>query len=326
MRNKLKFGGIGSCSIRGNAMKKARSVIGYLLVTAGIIGAASSSGYAQSQSWTFTENNNNVIKAQRDGGATASSGDVKIDFFGHMAFRVVSPRGTSIMIDPWRNDPSGYWGVWFPNEFPGVPVDMVLSTHAHFDHDAVYRPHASMVLERLGGDFALGDVKVTGLADKHMCASKGWYKWTNAAAEFAQDFCPPDNFMHMDNYIQVVETGGLKIAHWGDNRPIPADHVMSELKGVDVLILTIDGSQHILSYDDITAAIANINPKIVIPGHYYTKGASSVLTTLSDADEWVSQQSNAIRLDSSRLVLKADEVKKMTGTTVYYFGANFATE
>jgi L-ascorbate metabolism protein UlaG (beta-lactamase superfamily) len=325
MLSKLKLGGIGSRSIRDDAFKTARTAVGGLLVAAGIIGAASSSANAQSQSWTFTENNNNVIKAQRDGGVTESSGDVKLDFFGHMAFRITSPRGTSIMIDPWRNDPSGYWGVWFPNKFPAVPVDIVLSTHAHFDHDAVYRPHASMVLERLGGEFSLGDVNISGLADKHMCAAKGWYKWTDAAAEFAQDFCPPDNFMHMDNYIQVVETGGLKIAHWGDNRPIPADHVMDELKNVDVLILTIDGSQHILSYDDIAAAIANIGPKIVIPAHYYTKGASSVLTTLSDAEDWVSQQPNAVRLDNSRLVLNAAEVKAMIGTTVYYFGANFAT-
>ncbi len=307
-------------------MKKACSMLGYLLAAAGIFGMASTAGHAQSNSWTFTENNNNVIKAQRDGGVMADSGEVKIDFFGHMAFRVVSPRGTSIMIDPWRNDPSGYWGVWFPNEFPAVPVDMVLSTHAHFDHDAVYKPHASMVLERLGGDFALGDVKVTGLADKHMCAAKGWYKWTDAAAEFAQDFCPPDNFMHMDNYIQVVETGGLRIAHWGDNRPNPADHVMAKLQNVDVLILTIDGSQHILSYGDIADAIANIKPKIVIPGHYYTKGASSVLTTLSDAEDWVSKQSDVVRLTNSSLSLKASEVKKMTGTSVYYFGANFTTE
>lgn len=326
MLNKLNSEKVLSCSIYGNANKKARRAIGYLLLMAGIIGGASSNSYAQSKSWTFTENNNNVIKAQRDGGVTASSEDVKIDFFGHMAFRVTSPRATSIMIDPWRNDPSGYWGVWFPNEFPEVPVDIVLSTHAHFDHDAVYRPHGSMVLERMGGEFALGDVKITGLADKHMCFSKGWYKWTDAAAEFGQKFCPPDNFMHMDNYIQVVETGGLKIAHWGDNRPVPDDHVLEALKGVDVLILTIDGSKHILSYDDIETLIAKINPKIVIPGHYYTKGASSVLTTLSDAEEWVGLQPNVVRLDDSRLALKADAVKKMTGTTVYYFGANFATK
>jgi len=257
---------------------------------------------------------------------TESTGDVKLDFFGHMAFRVISPRGTSIMIDPWRDDPSGYWGVWFPKKFPEVPVDIVLSTHAHFDHDAVYRPHASMVLERLAGEFSLGDVRITGLADKHMCDSQGWYKWTKAAEEFGQDFCPPGNFMHMDNYIQIVETGGLRIAHWGDNRPVPADHVMAALKGVDVLIITVDGSSHILSYDNIAAAIAKIGPKIVIPGHYYTKGASSVLTTLSDADEWVAKQANTVLLDNPRLVLDPAKVKAMTGTTIYYFGTNFTTE
>jgi L-ascorbate metabolism protein UlaG (beta-lactamase superfamily) len=326
MYYKQKSNTIFSYSTFRNIAKCARQSAGYLLLMAGIIGGASSGAYAQSKSWTFTENNNNVIKAQRDGGDAESSGEVKLDFFGHMAFRIISPRGTSVMIDPWRNDPSGYWGVWFPNEFPEVPVDIVLSTHAHFDHDAVYRPHANMVLERLGGDFSLGDVKITGLADKHMCAAKGWYKWTDAQTEFGQSFCPPKNYMHMDNSIQVVKTGGLKIAHWGDNRPVPSDHVLEKLKNVDVLILTIDGSQHILSYDDIAKAISTINPKIVIPAHYYTKGASSVLTTLSDAAEWVSQQDNVVKLDNSRLILKADEIKKMTGPTVYYFGANFATE
>lgn len=300
--------------------------VGCMVVAALGFGMAPSNAVAQSKSWTFPENNNNVIKAQRDGGVTADTGGVTIDFFGHMAFRITSPRGTTILIDPWRNDPSTYWGVWFPHEFPEVPVDIVLSTHAHFDHDAVYRPHASMVLERLAGDYSLGDVKITGLADKHMCDSQGWYKWTRAAAEFGQDFCPPNNPMHMDNYIQVIETGGLRIAHWGDNRPVPADHVMAALKGVDVLILPIDASQHILSYANITAILDAIKPKIVIPAHYYTKGASSVLTTLSDASEWVGRQPDATSLDTSRLTLTADDVKKMTGTKVYYFGANFTTK
>lgn len=307
-------------------MGKARSIARCALLTIGFLGATSTLAVAQSKSWTFTENNNNVIAAQRDGGVTADSRNVTIDFFGHMAYRYISPRGTSIMIDPWRNDPSGYWGVWFPKEFPEVPVDIVLSTHAHFDHDAVYRPHANMVLERLAGEFSLGDVKINGYADKHMCQSQGWYKWTDASAEFGQDFCPPDNFMHMDNYIQVVETGGLRIAHWGDNRPIPADHVLAALKGVDVLIMNIDESSHILSYGNVADAIAAIGPKIVIPGHYHTEGASSVLTTLGNADDWVSKQEQVVQLDGARLELVAAEVKAMEGTTVYHFGANFASE
>jgi L-ascorbate metabolism protein UlaG (beta-lactamase superfamily) len=317
---------LNNLSIIQATVDEARRIAKCALLVIGVLGATSTLAFAQSKSWTFSENNNNVIAAQRDGGVTEDSGMVTIDFFGHMAYRYISPRGTSIMIDPWRNDPSGYWGVWFPNEFPEVPVDIVLSTHAHFDHDAVYRPHANMVLERLAGEFALGDVKITGLADKHMCQAQGWYKWTNADAEFGQDFCPPNNLMHMDNYIQVVETGGLRIAHWGDNRPIPADHVLAALKGVDVLIVTIDESSHILSYGNIADAIAAIGPKIVIPGHYHTEGASSVLTTLGNADDWVSQQEQVVQLDGARLELVAADVKAMTGTTVYHFGANFATE
>jgi L-ascorbate metabolism protein UlaG (beta-lactamase superfamily) len=280
---------------------------------------------AESRSWTFTENNNRVIEAQKNGGDSAKAGDVTIDFFGHMAYRITSPDGLKIMIDPWRNDPSGAWGVWFPKPFPEVPVDLVLSTHAHFDHDAVYRPHATQVLERLSGEYKLGDIKVTGLADKHMCAAKGWYKWTDAGEEFGQDFCAKENFLHMDNYIQVIETGGLKIAHWGDNRPIPAPHVEAVLKTVDVLIMNIDGSQHILSYEDVDNALNTYKPKVVIPGHYYTKGASSVLTTLSSADEWVDAQKNVTKLATSQLVINPEKIKDMK-QKVFYFGMNHTRE
>ena len=305
--------------MRLNSAKKMVGCIAGTLLGFALISSAS----ADSRSWTFTENNNNTINAQKNGGDYKKPGDVTIDFYGHMAFKITSPDGISILIDPWRNDPSGYWGVWFPNKFPEIPVDIVLSTHAHFDHDAVYRPHAIQVLERLSGDYKLGDVKIVGLADKHMCAAKGWYKWTNAAAEFNQDFCPPDNFLHMDNFIQVVETGGLRIAHWGDNRPVPAAHVEAVLKNVDVLIMNIDGSQHILSYEDVDTALNRYKPKMVIPGHYYTRGASSVLTTLSNADEWVDKQKKVTKLKTSQLIVSPSKLKKMN-KDVYYFGTNHA--
>jgi L-ascorbate metabolism protein UlaG (beta-lactamase superfamily) len=287
--------------------------------------AYASPASAQSRAWEFLENNNHVIKAQREGGSATAAGDVTLDFFGHMAFRITSPKGTTIVIDPWRNDPSGAWGSWFPKDFPEIPADMVLSTHAHFDHDAVHRVHAAATLERLAGTLSIGDVTVTGLADKHQCRAPGWYKWTDVGAEFGQDFCASSNAMHMDNVIQVVSTGGLRIAHWGDNRPEPAPHVMEALKGVDVLILPIDESHHILSEEQIQKIVKIIQPKVVIPAHYYTKGASSVLTTLGNADRWVSKQSNPVMLNSSRLVLNAGSVKDMRERT-HYFGYNFATK
>jgi L-ascorbate metabolism protein UlaG (beta-lactamase superfamily) len=283
------------------------------------------SAWADSQSWRYAENNQRLIDAQKTGGDPSKPGPVTITYYGHMAFKITSPAGLEILIDPWRNDPSGTWGLWFHDEFPGIAVDAVLSTHAHFDHDAVYRPHAVMVLERMSGELLLGDVKITGLADKHVCVSKGWYKWHEAAAEFSQEFCPPGNPLHMDNFIQVIETGGLKIVHWGDNRPVPAEHVEAALAGVDILILPIDASAHLLDSADVNAAVRRYEPGIVIPAHYKMQGANSVMTTLGSADEWVGTQANVTRARSAVLKLDTAALKGAV-RRVHYFGDHYAKD
>lgn len=114
-------------------------------------------------------NDNSLITVQKTGGDPARPGDVKIEFYGHDAFKITSPIGLTVLTDPWGNDSTGSYPKWFLTEFPAIRVDIVLSTHAHFDHDAVERPKGLMVLERLVGLFKLGDVEITGLADKHKC-------------------------------------------------------------------------------------------------------------------------------------------------------------
>src|SRR5260370_28740734 len=112
-------------------------------------------------------NDNSLITVQKTGGDPARSGDVKIEFYGHDAFKITSPVGLTVLTDPWRNDSTGLYPKWFLNEFPAIRVDIVLSTHAHFDHDAVERPNGLMVLERLFGQVKLGDTERTGLHGKH---------------------------------------------------------------------------------------------------------------------------------------------------------------
>ncbi|MGA2923222.1 MAG: hypothetical protein ABSE28_19125 [Candidatus Sulfotelmatobacter sp.] len=43
-----------------------------------------------------------------------------------------------------------------------------------------------------------------------------------------------------DNAIQIIETGGLRIAIWGDKRGMPDPSLEHYLKNVDVLILPIE--------------------------------------------------------------------------------------
>ncbi len=117
----------------------------------------------------------------------------------------------------------------------------------------------------------------------------------------------------------------MKIAVWGDNRDKSAEHVWEGLKDIDVLILPVDHSQHILSYAQSNAIVEKLDPHIVIPEHYLIVGASITLTTLGTAEEWVDQQPNSIKLDSATLTLDPDKVKNLK-RQVMYFGANHSKE
>ncbi len=52
-------------------------------------------------------NDNSLITIQKNGGDPARPGDVKIEFYGHDAFKITSPAGLTILTDPWRNDSTG---------------------------------------------------------------------------------------------------------------------------------------------------------------------------------------------------------------------------
>jgi hypothetical protein len=65
----------------------------------------------------------------------------------------------SVMIDPWRNHPSRTWD-WYFHDFPITLVDVGVSTHAHFDHDALHRLDAHVLLDRLNGMYRFGDMQL----------------------------------------------------------------------------------------------------------------------------------------------------------------------
>src|SRR5271168_3746444 len=223
-------------------------------------------------------NDNSLITVQKKGGNPTRSGDVKIEFYGHDAFKITSPAGLTVLTDPWRNDSTGLYPKWFLSEFPAIRVDIVLSTHAHFDHDAVERPNGLLVLERLVGQFELGDIEITGLADKHKCEPPSADKADTASADpHAEETCPPNNVLAFDNAIQIIRTGGLRIAIWGDNRATPDTFLDHYLKNVDVLILPIES---VLTRAEVDAIVAKYNPKAVIPAHYRVTGLTADVSGL----------------------------------------------
>jgi len=269
---------------------------------------------APSPAWNDTP----LISVQKRGEDPARSGNVKIEFYGHDAFKITSPLGLTVLTDPWRNDSTGLYPKWFLTEFPDIRVNIVLSTHAHFDHDAVERPNGLMVLDRLVGQFKLGDVEITGLADKHKCDPIADGKAGSVPT------CPPNNVIGFDNAMQIIGTGGLRIAVWGDNRPEPDPSLDHYLTNVDVLILPVET---ILTSAEVDTIVRKYGPKAVIPAHYFIKGLTTDVSGLESADHWVSDQEKihrveVRRLHSADLTLNTAELKGSHGR-VYYFGSNF---
>lgn len=270
--------------------------------------------------WRLTSNHNRMMNRQSD---AAAIGPVKLAYFGSSAFCVTAPSGLTVMIDPWRNLPTGKWD-WYFHDFPVTAVDIGVSTHAHFDHDALHRLDASVLLDRLIGRYEFADIAITGIADKHAIDARyAAYDFHHINSYFGgQKLTPPDNARSWDNCLIIVETGGLRILHWGDNRHNPPEHVWERLGTIDILLLPIDDSQHVLGYPMVAEVIARVAPRIVVPHHYYVWNVVQRQSTLLSVEKWLKDQPVVRRLDQAKVSYQSDTLPDQT--TVDYFGDHVA--
>lgn len=271
-----------------------------------------------SSTWRNTTNHNAMIAQQK---GIEPLGNVELAYFGGSAFRITSPSGLTLLIDPWRNHPAGT-ADWFYHDFPHTQVDIGASTHAHFDHDALHRLDASTLLDRLIGSYEFGDLRLTGIADKHAIDdATAPYEMHRLAAYFGgPNMVPPNNARCWDNCPLLIETGGLRILHWGDNRHNPPEDIWDRIGEVDVVILPIDDSEHIISYKNIDAIATRLKARLVVPCHYYVWNVVQRQSTLLPPDRWLSNQAHTLKASNGTLMLN----DLPTQTTAVDFGEDVA--
>jgi L-ascorbate metabolism protein UlaG (beta-lactamase superfamily) len=186
-------------------------------------------------------------------------------------------------------------------------VDVAVSTHAHFDHDNVYGIDASTVLDRMVGTWEFGDLKITGLADMHVCVTKGMWPWDATAREWWYEPCGPDRPRDQDNVIYYIESGTgdekITFVHWGDNGydMLPHNKEFFADHPVDVAFIPVDDSGHIVTPDQVPQIASDLHPRVIVPTHYFIKGIINPSYTTLTADRWFVSQKNRKLTESSHM-------------------------
>ncbi len=195
---------------------------------------------------------------------------VKIKYYGHSAFRLISPKGKIIFVDPWLSNPKS----------PGKDfdkVDLILITHGHGDHlgDAIEIANKtnSLVLAiyeisfylsskgvknvqgmNKGGTFYFDDIKIIMTDATHSSGIEEGGRMFSGGE--------PCGFI-------ISFENGFKIYHMGDTGLFGGLEYIEKIYKPDLVLIPI-GSLFTMGPEEAAFAINILKPKYAIPMHFGT--------------------------------------------------------
>jgi L-ascorbate metabolism protein UlaG (beta-lactamase superfamily) len=198
---------------------------------------------------------------------------IKLSWLGHATFRIETPAGKTILIDPWvMGNPA------CPESEKNVQkVDVLLCTHGHFDHigDAVeiakkLSPKVVGIPElcgwlgkkgikntaemNKGGTQTVDDIKVTMVHADHSCGIQDGDQlvYGGEACGYVMEF-----------------SNGVKMYHAGDTNVFGDMAIIRDLYAPEIAMLPI-GDHYTMSPREAAYAVNLLKPKTVIPMHFAT--------------------------------------------------------
>jgi len=198
---------------------------------------------------------------------------IKITWLGHATFRVETPGGKIILIDPWvMGNPA------CPTTERNVKkVDVMLCTHGHFDHigDAVEiaKKHDPKVvgIPELCGWLGKKGVKQTAEMNKGGTQTVEDIKVTMVHADHSCGIKDGDELVYGGEACgYVVEfANGVKIYHAGDTNVFGDMKIIRELYAPEIAMIPI-GDHYTMGPREAAYACNLLKPKTVIPMHFGT--------------------------------------------------------
>ncbi|MGO9126626.1 MAG: metal-dependent hydrolase [Terriglobales bacterium] len=198
---------------------------------------------------------------------------IKITWLGHATFRIETPQGKTVLIDPWvKENPKCP-----EKEKSFSKVDVILCTHGHGDHigDAVEiaKEHGPMVVgiyELCGWLQSKGVTRVSPM-NKGGTQTVGDIKVTMVHAEHSSGVHDGDQTIYVGEAAgYVIEfSNGVKIYHAGDTCVFGDMAIIRELYAPEICMLPI-GDNYTMGPREAAYACKLLKPKTVIPMHFGT--------------------------------------------------------
>ena len=169
--------------------------------------------------------------------------------------------------------------------------------------------------------YAFSNMTIYGLADKHaVISSFAIYAFKKIDKEFrGTDIEPPDNPRSWGHCLIVVETGGMRIVHWGDNHHDSSGNIWKDLGSIDIALLPVDVSQHVMGHVYVEAIIERLQLRVMVPHHYYIRDALQRQSTLQTVEAWVDARVGVEWITGRRRICRIEGMNKLD-RAVHYFG------
>jgi L-ascorbate metabolism protein UlaG (beta-lactamase superfamily) len=198
---------------------------------------------------------------------------IKLTWLGHATFRILTPAGTTVLVDPWvMGNP-----MCPENEKNPKQVDVMLCTHGHFDHigDAVEiaKKHSPTVvgIPELTGWLEKKGVKNTAGMNKGGTQTVRDIKVTMVHAVHSCGITDGDQIVYGGEacgYVITMENG-FKVYFAGDTALFGDMKLIGELWAPDLAILPI-GDHFTMDPKAAAYALRLLGCKQVLPVHYGT--------------------------------------------------------